>query len=145
MRGAGRRRSAGEVLLAAEALVLLAGLRVALRVLPVRRILRAVTRGRRSQVEVARIVSAEEMATALRVRWAVEAVSRNAPAEFVCFPQALAGYVMLRWRGVESEIVYGVARSEGGELLAHSWLTVGDRTVLGGEGAGAFGAIERWS
>jgi len=65
--------------------------------------------------------------------------------EFVCFPQALAGYTMLRWRGVKSTVVYGVARSPEGELLAHTWLTVGERIVVGGEAAGEFTAVERWS
>jgi hypothetical protein len=52
---------------------------------------------------------------------------------------------MLRWRGVPGTIVYGVARSPEGELTAHTWLTVGERIVLGGEAAGDFTAIERWS
>jgi hypothetical protein len=38
-----------------------------------------------------------------------------------------------------------VARSPEGELLAHTWLVVGDRMVLGGEAARDFTAVERWS
>jgi hypothetical protein len=38
-----------------------------------------------------------------------------------------------------------VARSPEGELIAHTWLTLGDRIVLGGEGSGAFSALERWT
>jgi hypothetical protein len=42
-------------------------------------------------------------------------------------------------------VVYGVARSPEGELQAHTWLMVGEKTVLGGETAGEFTAVERWS
>jgi hypothetical protein len=139
------RRSFAEVLLAAEALVLLTAFRVALALLPVRRILQLVTHRRRGVDEIASIAGAQEIATAVRVRWAVLAVTRHAPARFVCFPQSLAAYTMLRCRGVATTIVYGVARSPEGALLAHTWLMVGDRTVVGGEGSGAFTAIERWS
>ena len=83
--------------------------------------------------------------TAKRVQWAVSAAARHSPVDFVCFPQALAGYTMLRRRSVPSTLVYGVARSAEGELAAHTWLMVGDRMVLGGEAAQEFTAIERWA
>jgi hypothetical protein len=53
--------------------------------------------------------------------------------------------VMLRWRGIPSTIVYGVKRSQDGELMAHTWLMVGDAMVLGGDAAWEFTAMERWS
>jgi hypothetical protein len=65
--------------------------------------------------------------------------------EFVCFPQTLAGYVMLRRRGVPSTMVYGVARANGADLIAHTWLMVGEKIVTGGEGAEEFCPLERWS
>jgi hypothetical protein len=52
---------------------------------------------------------------------------------------------MLRWRGVKSTIVYGVARSPEGELKAHTWLMMGDRIVTGGDEAGEYAEVERWS
>ena len=51
---------------------------------------------------------------------------------------------MLRRRNVPGTMVYGVTRSPGGDLIAHTWLTVGDRIVLGGEGSGAFTPVDRW-
>ncbi len=133
--------------MALEALVLLAAFRAALAVIPVRRILKAVCRGStRSVPEANQPLSVGAVALALRVRWAVEAAARNSPVEFVCFPQSLAAYVMLRRRGVSSTIVYGVARSPAGELIAHTWLTAGDeRAVVGGEGSETFQPIERWT
>jgi hypothetical protein len=128
--------------MAAEAMVLLVVFRVCLAVVPVRRIIGAITHGKAA----GQTSEAEESAAeaARRVQWAVSAVARHSVVEFVCFPQALAGYTMLRWRGVPGEVVYGVARSPEGELMAHAWLMVGDRMVLGGEAAGEHTAVERW-
>jgi hypothetical protein len=139
------RRKPADLLLAAEALALLAIFRVCLAVVPVRRIIGVITRGQRAQTSTDAEVVRSSASAAQRVQWAVGAVARHSVVEFVCFPQALAGYTMLRWRGVPSTVVYGVARSPEGELLAHAWLTVGDTIVLGGEAAGSFTAIERWT
>jgi hypothetical protein len=140
------RRGAADVLLAGEALGLLVVFRTALAMMPVRKIIGAVTRGRADEAER---LQAEETSqtrlTARRVQWAVSAVARHSVVEFVCFPQALAGYMMLRRRRVPSTLVYGVARSDSGELLAHTWLTVGNDVILGGEAAKDFTPIERWT
>jgi hypothetical protein len=159
------RRSPAEWLLAAEALLLLAFFRVCLVVVPVHRIVLTIARGpaaERTGDEADSEVAARERRAATdkmrekktaqcaaaeiarRVRWAVEAVARHSPIAFVCFPQTLAGYTMLRRRGVRSTMVYGVARAADGKLIAHTWLVVGDRVVLGGEGSAQFTPVERW-
>jgi hypothetical protein len=154
------RRGPAELLLAAEALLLLVFFRVCLVVVPVYRIIRTITRGpalERANGETAegenetaakndaeRAAEAQRGEIARRVRWAVEAVARHSPIAFVCFPQTLAGYTMLRRRGVASTMVYGVARSPVNKLTAHTWLMVGDRVVLGGEGSAQFTPVERW-
>lgn len=140
------RRGPADLLLAAEAMLLLAFFRLCLAVVPVQRIIRAITHGGASEsVSPKDSASENGLDFARRVRWAVSAIARHSVMEFVCFPQALAGYTMLRWRNVPSSVVYGVARSPEGELHAHAWLTVGDRVVLGGEAAPDFTPIERWS
>ncbi len=158
------RRSPAELLLAAEALLLLAFFRVCLALVPVRRIVQTIARGPASDAtrgdaksdgcEAEATVggagrgesaaACPDVAVARRVRWAVEAVARHSPVRFVCFPQTLAGYAMLRRRGVRGTMVYGVARSPAGKLTAHTWLLVGDRVVLGAEGADEFTPVERW-
>jgi Transglutaminase-like superfamily len=137
------RRGPADWLLAVEAVVLLVFFRVCLALVPVRKIIRGITRGKAGGGAGAS--GAETSSAARRVEWAVSAVARHSAVEFVCFPQTLAGYTMLRWRGVPSTMVYGVARSPEGELLAHTWLMVGERILLGGEAAGGFTAVERWS
>jgi hypothetical protein len=136
------RRRPAEWMMAAEAFLLLSAFRVALAFLPVRRIVAAITRRQGRSV---RADNTEIRRTARRVEWAVRAAARHSPVEFVCFPQALAGYTMLRRRNVASTVVYGVARSDSGDLLAHTWLTVGDEILLGREAAPEFAPIERWS
>lgn len=124
--------------------MLLAFFRVALLMIPVRRILKTLTRGHAGD-ETRGGASERELAVARRVQWAVRAVARHSPVEFVCFPQTLAAYTMLRLRKVRGTMVYGVRRSEEGALLAHTWLELGDGFVVGGEEAEGFTPIERWN
>jgi hypothetical protein len=139
------RRRPADLLLAAEALLLLALFRVGLAVIPVRRIIGVVARGKAEPHEPdGKTLGEREMIAALRVQWAVRAVGRHFPVEFVCFPQTLAAYVMLKWRGLTSTIVYGVGRSPDGDLLAHTWLQMGEGYVVGGEESEGFTPIERW-
>jgi hypothetical protein len=105
-------RTLAAVLLAAEANLLLFLFRACLTFIPLRHILRAVTRNRDTAPPTRETpVPIRSIARALRVRWAVEAVTRNASASFVCLPQALAGYTMLRLRCVPTTMVYGVGSS----------------------------------
>ena len=139
------RRQPVDLLLSAEALAYLLVFRIGLRLLPFRQILRSISSQQPQGEHDVTSPSPEAIETALRVRWAVESVSRNSPARFVCFPQALAAYAMLRRRGIPTTIVYGVGHSHLGQLIAHTWLTLGDRIVVGREGSEAFQPIERWS
>jgi hypothetical protein len=72
-----------------------------------------------------------------RVQWSIDAVARHAPLTFVCFPRSLAAYFMLRRRHIVSKLFYGVAR-EADQLTAHTWVKVGDCTVVGGEAESEF-------
>jgi hypothetical protein len=136
-----------DLLLAAEALVLLVLFRVCLAVIPVRRIIKAITPSpNQAAAKPANIsVSDRDLQLARRVQWAVSAAARHSFVEFVCFPQTLAAYTLLRWRKVPSTMVYGVARSPDHELIAHTWLQVGDKIVTGGDNSVKFTPVERWS
>lgn len=67
-----------------------------------------------------------------RVEWAIGAVARHSPIDFVCFPQALAAFFMLRRRRIPSRLYYGVAR-QNNRLVAHTWTKANGRTVVGGD------------
>lgn len=79
----------------------------------------------------------EKGQTLRQVEWAIGAIARHAPFSFVCFPQSLTAYFMLRRRHIASRLFYGVAR-ETQQLKAHTWIKVGDRTVVGGEAESQF-------
>ncbi len=118
-----------DILLAAEAAFMLTFFRAALNFLPTQRL--TAWMGRPDQRR-ASVSQATAMQTIRRVQWSVDAVVRHAPLTFVCFPRSLAVYFMLRRRHIVSKLFYGVAR-DAGQLTAHTWVKVGDRTVVGGE------------
>ena len=146
MPGKNVRRGPTDLLLALEAMALLVIFRVCLALVPVRRIIKVITPNRAATNPSENEVASERgLEAARKVEWAVSAAARHSFVEFVCFPQTLTGYMLLRWRGVPSTMVYGVARSPDGELIAHTWLEVGDKIVTGGESAAEFTAVDRWS
>ena len=126
----------------AEAFILLSLFRLALAVVPVKKIIRLTTQNApKGAAQAAEYHILPE--TAERAIWAIKAVVRFSRIEFVCFPQSLAGYWMLRRRDVSSTIVYGVGR-DNTKLIAHTWLKYGDRALLGGEIAHKFSPIAEW-
>jgi len=133
-----RKRSLREWLLLAEAGLTLIVARFALKVLPTIRIVDWVRRPMQQEEQILRNREIEQL------RWAVSAFSRNSPIRLVCFPQAIAMHAMLRRRHLTSEILYGVARTQEGNLLAHAWLRCVDRIWLGGEVSSEFTVLATW-
>lgn len=82
-------------------------------------------------------------ATATRVRWAVETAARNLPFDVICLPQAIAGKLMLRRRGIASTLYLGVARDP--DLKAHAWLRVGRLIVTGAQARVGFSVISTFA
>jgi hypothetical protein len=125
-----RRRSWQERLLVARAALLLAVVRVALRLLPFHTVQRMAGRLARSGRDHGAPQEAGD-----QILWALSAASRVLPGGATCLTQALAGYVWLGRKGRPADLRIGVARGSGGRLLAHAWLQSGDRMVLGHIGA----------
>ena len=132
------RRSLHAWLLLIEAGTWLLIARAALRLLPVSRIVGWIRR----PIRVRSAPGGGDIVG--ECRWAVTAFSHNAPVRLVCFPQALALHFMLRRRGIASEVLYGAARLENGELAAHAWLRHEGVVVVGGETAGNFSVLDTW-
>ncbi|HVJ09546.1 MAG TPA: lasso peptide biosynthesis B2 protein [Acidisarcina sp.] len=124
-----------DLFLLAEAFLLLSASRIALKKIPLSRLVgwlrRPASKANPSQSEQ----------TALRVQWAILAIVHRMPGSFVCFPQSLAAYAMLRRRGISGVLHYGVNRSPDNVLRAHTWLTAGELTVVGGESAPDFTVV----
>ena len=117
-----------DIALAVEAACMLTFFRAALNFLPTQRLTAWMSRGEKK----ASVSPAMAVQTIRRVEWSIDAVGRHAPLTFVCFPRSLAAYFMLRRRHIASKLFYGVAR-EADQLTAHTWVKVGDCTVVGGE------------
>ena len=74
--------------------------------------------------------------------WAVRACARWLPWRLVCIQNGLAVQRMLRKRGVDAVLRYGIATNRApGKLEAHVWVTVCDRAVIGGEEAKDFAPV----
>jgi hypothetical protein len=82
--------------------------------------------------------------TIRRVRSAVQAWARRVPWKAVCFQRGLAVHWMLRRRGIDSVLLYGVARRELEGLAAHVWVDVGAETVIGGQEAPDYTCLARF-
>lgn len=80
-----------------------------------------------------------------QVARSVRTAARRVPWPAVCFPQGIAAQRMLCRRGIAAHLHYGIAKSEGGTLEAHVWVTVGDVPVVGGETAERFTLITTFS
>jgi hypothetical protein len=127
-----RRRNGRDYALALEAATHLIGARVALVLLPFRRIATWTAR----EMPERRRTDAERCRAIADVRWAVAAAAARLPG-IVCFPRALAAQQMLRRRGIASTLTYG-ARTRGEALDAHVWITADGEGIVGSETAGDY-------
>ena len=117
---------AADIALAIEAACMLTFFRIALNFLPVQTLTAWMGKAQQSS-----LAQKEPAQTLRRIEWSIDAVVRHLPVTFVCFPQCLAAYFMLRRRHIASKLFYGVTR-DADQLKAHTWVKVGDRTVVGG-------------
>lgn len=121
-----------------EALASLAAARIVLACVPFRRI--AAWLGT-SGAEGPAGATPEETRTAEAVGWAVGVMGGRVPWDGRCLAQALAATSMLRRRGVEGTVSFGVCEGESAEFDAHAWLRVGTLIVTGGPGHDRFKTI----
>ena len=115
--------SGAQRLLLVEAALFLALARLAILVIPFRRIVPWLESSPDSGDHNAVVIAP--------VRQAVEIASRNVPWNAVCLPQAMACKVMLARRGQGSALHIGAAMGDGGGLTAHAWLVAGGEIVIG--------------
>ncbi len=69
--------------------------------------------------------------TLRQVRRAVMTAARHVPWNAVCLPQAMAAKAMLARRGYGSAFHLGAGIQPERGLMAHAWLTVNDKFVVG--------------
>lgn len=110
----------------------LAMARITLLVMPFRKLAALLSRGQNGEE------STPDPELLERIGYAVGAAAGNVPWRSDCFPQSIAGWMLLKHHGYNSTIHLGVQRLGDGELEGHAWLTCGDVVVTGGEGLDRF-------
>ena len=124
-----RRFSSAERTLLLQSLVLLAWVRLILWVLPFRWVSRLLTP--HSENHRIRTAIPED-----RVIWAVRVMATRVPGA-TCLVQAMVAKYLLERCGRKPCLHFGITK-DNGRLLAHAWLDVDGRTVLGGEVAATY-------
>lgn len=119
----------GERVLLVEAGIALAIAALAIRVLPFRVVARTASR---TGATASPAVAPEKGVGALV--WAVRAMASRLPWKNVCFQRGLALHSMLRRRGFDSRLHYGVGRLPDHPVSAHVWVSVADQVIEGAEG-----------
>ncbi len=122
--------------LLAQVFCLLGIARLALRLVPFRRLARHLGP---LQVETPADAPPEHLAQARWVGLAIVRVSPYTPWTSNCFPQALVAKFWLRRRRIPTTLYLGVALtkiddSPHSEMIAHAWLRCGSLLVTGGRG-----------
>jgi len=121
--------------LMAEAAVSLAAARLALLAFPFRKVAQRLGEPAPPEVAAARIAQMpsgqgdDDLANA--VGWAVQRMAGYVPFKALCLQQAIAAKMMLRRRGVQSALHFGVAREGTAPLEAHAWLDTAGARVTG--------------
>jgi len=75
------------------------------------------------------------------LRWGIEAAARRVPWRTVCFQKGVALQSMLRRRGIDARLHYGVRYEPSEKLEAHVWVATADAIVIGGEQATNFEVV----
>jgi Transglutaminase-like superfamily len=128
--------SGAQRLLLVEAALFLALARLAILVIPFRRIV--------PWLERSPDAPQHDAVTIATVRQAVEIASRNVPWNAVCLPQAMACKAMLARRGQGSALHICAARGVGDGLMAHAWLVAGGEIVIGEDGSSEMTPLARF-
>lgn len=76
-------------------------------------------------------LSASDLQTVQRVRWAIGVAAPLMPFRTLCFEQAIAARGMLARRGIGSILHLGVVGLDDPKLGAHAWLDAGGVPVTG--------------
>jgi hypothetical protein len=93
--------------------------------------------GARQSASLASTPDGAALRRAFAVTRRLNPAGRDIPFTPTCLVRAVAGWLLLKRRGINPTIRFGVA-VEGGKLAAHAWLILGDETLIGGNEAPGF-------
>jgi hypothetical protein len=78
-----------------------------------------------------------------RIGYAIRTAAANVPWRSDCFPQSIAGRMLLKHYGYASTIHLGVEKVGDKDVAGHAWLTCGGTVITGGEGLDRYAEIHR--
>ncbi len=116
-------------LLLCEAFFTLVFAKIAINLLPFKRLLKHLDRttiknechGRERELQCKNVV------------WAVNCIANRLPLIFVCFPRGISVYFMLYRRGILTTFFYGVSNRETDKYSSHVWVMNGKSGLIGFE------------
>ena len=76
-----------------------------------------------------------------KLSWSVKTVARKVPFRALCFEQGLALQRMLRRRGIDARLNYGIGKKDESLIEAHVWVDVDDKVVIGEHDIGLFQSV----
>lgn len=121
--------------LIAEAGAALAAASAATRILPFKRFIRL------GALPVRRSKPLDE----LELAHIMEALGRRMPFRALCLQQGIAFQWMLRRRGIDAVLHYGISLPEGGgDMLAHVWVSVDGKVLLGHREREGYAEVARY-
>jgi hypothetical protein len=129
-----------ERMLLIETALYLVAARVALKIVPFRRLEPLFNRRPRAR----EVSDVERDAWTKKVQWAVVQVSRHWPVQTTCFSRAIAAQAMLRRRGIVATLFYGAGVFPRSGLRTHVWLQDGTDGVIGHLAAAGYHILARY-
>jgi len=130
-----RRIGWGRIALVVEASAILAAAAAVIHLMPFRRAIRFGSGGspdpdHEVEVELLR-----------RIERSVERAAARVPWRTVCLQKGLALQWMLRRRGIDARLHYGIGKDEAGAMCAHVWVSAGQTMLIGREQAPQFRSV----
>lgn len=78
-------------------------------------------------------IGEENLKIAVKVGWAIHAVSKRTPWESKCLVRAITAQVILHQKKISSTMYLGVAKDENKKLTAHAWVRCGSYILTGAD------------
>jgi len=77
--------------------------------------------------------------------WAIEVAALRLPWRTKCIEQGIATQRLLRRAGIDAVLHYGARHApDSGKVEAHVWVSVADKTIIGGEEARDFAELAEY-
>ncbi len=87
-------------------------------------------------------IGLDEVRRAIGIGRLVRRTARRVPFSALCLPQAIAARLMLRHRGIETQIYYGARSGDERPVRLHAWLMLGEHCLTGDDQRRAFQRFE---